>query len=656
MALALEVYPERRPGQAIDAAAGISGLAVYVPGGLRLSLLGQRRLLAAVAGYGRELEGVAEAELERRLKALRRALRVDGATLELSAQAFALIRELSDRVLGKRHYDCQLLAGWVMINGMVAEMETGEGKTLAVTLAAATAALAGSPVHVITVNDYLARRDSETLQPLYRALGLSVGLVTSDMGPAERRAAYACDLTYCTAKELAFDYLRDRLVFPGDAGEIVRRVDRLYGDRSRSARLLLRGLHFAILDECDSILIDEARTPLVLSRGGQAAGSEDVYTEALRLAGRLEIGSDFNLQARARGVTLTDVGRARLAEWAEALQGVWSRRREREALVRTALSALHLFHRERHYLVGEDGVQIIDENTGRLRPGHTWEHGLHQMIEVKEGCAVSGEHQVMSRISFQRLFRRYLRFAGTTGTAAEVGGELRAVYGLAVVRIPTHRPVQREQLAERVCASVEDKWSAIVARVREVQQTGRPVLVGTRSVAASEELSRRLDSAGLRHQLLSARQDRHEAEIVGRAGQRGCITVATNMAGRGTDIPLGPGVAELGGLHVIATERHEAGRVDRQLFGRCGRQGDPGSCELFTSVEDELISVHCPSWLAGIVAHTLRAAPVTWQQLGRIAGRAAQWRAERHHARMRRDLLAAEERLQQALGFSGPPE
>ena len=654
--MALGIYPERKPRHGDSKDVGVGHLAAYLPRAFRLRALGSGRLLADVEQSGQGLDAVSQAELDRRLKDLRRALRAAGTNRELSARVFALIREQAKRSLGKRHYDCQLLAGWVILNGMVAEMETGEGKTLAVTLAAATAALAGTPVHVLTVNDYLAARDAETLLPLYHALGLSVGVVTSDMGPDERRAAYACDLTYCTAKELAFDYLRDRLVFSSDTSEIIRRMDRLYGHRGRSARLLLRGLHFAIMDECDSILIDEARTPLILSKSGQSDGSAGTYQQALSLAGSLAAGRDFRVRNRARDIELTEQGRAQLADLAEPLASEWAPPRAREALVRSALNALHLFHRDQHYLVREDGVQIIDENTGRVRPGHTWERGLHQMIEAKEGCDVSAAHQVLSRISFQRLFRRYLRFAGTTGTATEVGAELRSVYGLGVVRIPTHRPVQRQRQPERVYATAEDKWSAIVARVREIRKTGRPVLVGTRSVAASEALSQRLTAAGLWHQLLSARQDRDEAEIVARAGERGRITVATNMAGRGTDIPLGADIPAIGGLHVIATERHEAGRVDRQLFGRCGRQGDPGSCELFTCVEDELISVHCPRWLAGLAARGLRHAPRTWQRLGKIIGWSAQWRAERHHAQIRRDLLSADERLEEALGFTGPPE
>ncbi len=636
---------------------GVRHLAAYLPGAVRLRALGSGRFLADVAQRGKELDAASQSELDSRLKALRPALRAAGTTRELTSQVFALIREQAKRTLGKTHYDCQVLAGWVMLSGMVAEMETGEGKTLAITLTAATAALAGTPVHVITINDYLAARDAETLLALYQALGLSVGLVTSDMGPDQRRKGYACDLTYCTAKELAFDYLRDRLVFSSDTSEIIRRVDRLYGRHGRSGHLLLRGLHFAILDECDSILIDEARTPLILSTGGgQMDGSDDTYLQALQQAQSLQPGRDFRVQVRARRVELTDQGRARLAGLTEPLEYERVRPREREALVQSALSALHLFHRDQHYLVRDDGIQIIDDNTGRLRPGHTWEHGLHQMIEAKEGCAVRAGHQVLSRISFQRLFRRYLRFAGTTGTATEVGAELRAVYGLGVVCIPTHRPVQRRHQGERVYARTGEKWAAIVTRVGEIQASGLPVLVGTRSVAASEALSQRLTAAGLRHQLLSARQDRNEAEIIARAGQRGTITVATNIAGRGTDIPLGTDVAALGGLHVIASERHEAHRVDRQLFGRCGRQGDPGCCELFTCVEDELISVYCPRWLTTAAARAMHHAPATWRWLGRVIGWTAQRHAERHHAQIRRDLLTADERLDQVLGFTGPPD
>ena len=650
-----DLYPERRLLDQKYKPVLARKLISLTPSLFRLKALDGRRLLSRVNYHGHALRGASESEMASLLSDLRRKLRTEGTTLEYSAQTFALIRELAGRSLGKRHYDCQILAGWVILNGIVAEMETGEGKTLAVGLAAATAALSGTPVHVLTVNDYLAERDALILQPLYQALGLSVGVVSGNLDPDGRRAAYACDLTYCTAKELAFDYLRDRQVFSSETSEITRRVDRLYGRHSRSAQLLLRGLQFAILDECDSILIDEARTPLVLSKAMKLSGDEKIYNKAIALAKLMQSGLDFRVQVRARKIELTSQGRGCLAEHAESLGTGWTSAQEREALICSALSALHLFHRNQQYLVYENTVQIIDENTGRLRPGHTWERGLHQMIEAKEGCEISAGHQALSQISFQRLFRRYLRFAGTTATAKEVSAELNSVYGLCVVRIPTHRPVQRKHITERFYVRAEEKWSAIVDRIKEIHKTGQPVLVGTRSVASSEALSMRLNISGLRHQLLSANQDQHEAEIIESAGEYGRITVATNIAGRGTDIRLGNDISRLGGLYVIATERHEAGRIDRQLYGRSGRQGDPGICELFTCIEDELVNVYCPRWMVSLVILGLRYAPGNSRNLARIIGWIAQQRAERHHARLRRNLLSADGRLEEAMGFTGPP-
>lgn len=651
----LSLYPERVSFRATDGLSRVSSLASMLPASLRLPALRGRQFLTQVNQLGHVLQAMSDDKLAQETAEVRRELRNAGTSFAASARSFALIRETAARVLGKRHFDSQVLAGWVMLSGHVAEMETGEGKTLAVALAAATAALAGLPVHVITVNDYLAERDAVFLMPLYQALGLATGVVAGDTGPEERHAAYSKDLTYCTAKELAFDYLRDRQVFRSGTSDIVRRVDRIYGAQSRTSRLLLRGLGFGIMDECDSILIDEARTPVILSRPTQDP-HELPYHQALALAGALAVEQDYRCNSRDRSIELTARGRDRLAELAASLEDPWCRPQEREAMVRNALSALHLFHRDHHYLVRDGEVLIIDENTGRVRPGQSWERGLHQMIEAKEGCGLSEVHHVLARISFQRLFRRYLRFAGTTATATEVAGELRSVYGVGVVPIPTHRPAQRQHYAERTYAQSDEKWAAIVERVRELHQTGRPVLIGTRSVAASELLSRRLEQAGLSHQVLSARHDRGEAEVVAHAGQRGLVTVATNMAGRGTDIPLGEGVVGLGGLHVIATERHEARRIDRQLFGRCGRQGDPGSSELFTSLEDELIDRHCPRWLVGLAVRGLHWLPRHGRILASIVGRMAQRRAERFQGSARLDLLSADERIGQALGFAGPAE
>jgi preprotein translocase subunit SecA len=578
---------------------------------------------------------------------LRVRLRRQGFTEELTGAVFAQVRAAAERVLGMRHFDVQLVGGWALLRGMLAEMETGEGKTITATLAAATAALAGRAVHIITVNDYLAKRDAEQMTPLYQALGLTVGCVVHGMDPRARRAAYRCDVTYCSNKEVTFDYLRDRLVLGGKPRPLGQRIDALAG-ADGADRLLLRGLDFAIVDEADSVLIDEARTPLILSAPVDASKEEAVYRQALALAKALE---DRHYRIEDRQVELTAAGVARLRELAGPLGGVWSGPRRSERFVCQALTALELFERDKHYLVRDDKVQIIDENTGRLMPDRSWEQGLHQLIELKEGVEVTGRRDTLARISYQRFFRRYLHLCGMTGTASEVAGELWAVYGLRVARIPTNRPVQRRYLPERVYGKAEDKWAAVVAAVRARHAEGQPVLVGTRSVAASEHLSKLLEEEALPFSLLNARQDADEAEIVARAGEPGRITVATNMAGRGTDIKLAAGIAAKGGLHVICTERHDSGRIDRQLIGRCGRQGDPGSCEVILAAEDELAATHATlpaAWLARL------------QLVPRAAGTLLYWlaqrRAESAHSRARRQLLQMDDALGDMLAFSGRGE
>jgi preprotein translocase subunit SecA len=418
----------------------------------------------------------------------------------------------------------------------------------------------------------------------------------------------------------------------------------------------MRGLCFVIVDEADSVLVDEARTPLIISGRADTAREEQVYTEAITIARQLESGNDFSLRPRRHEVELSDRGKRRLADLARPYGDVWMGPRRREELVQRALSALYLFHRDKQYLVRDGKVQIIDEYTGRVMADRSWERGLHQMIEVKEGVAISGQQETLARISYQRFFRRYLRVAGMTGTVREVGRELWSVYRLPVVTIPTNRPIRRRFLPERVFATAEQKWRAVVESVRQVQASGRPVLIGTRSVTASEQLSSLLYAAGLAHQVLNARHDQHEAEVVANAGAAGRITVATNMAGRGTDIRLEPRVAEIGGLHVIATERHDAGRIDRQLFGRCGRQGDPGSVQVFGSLEDELVRGHFhPRVLATLapLGSGGRALP-GW--IGAWVVGLAQRAAERLHSRSRRRLLKADEQLGDLLAFTGRGE
>ena len=608
-----------------------------------------------VGAHGQEVSRLGDAALRAAARALADELRAGGLTEDRIARSFAMVREIAGRTLGERHFDVQLVGGRVLLEGMVAEMETGEGKTLTATLAASTAALAGIRVHVITVNDYLAQRDAEWMGPIYRGLGLRVGVVTHGLDHAARCAAYANDVTYVTNKEVAFDYLRDRLAIGRRTSRTLLQLERLAGDETRLQKIALRGLHYAIVDEADSVLIDEARTPLIISGGGPA-GERHVYAETIAVASRLVRGRDFELDERDRAVRLTNDGAARLDELAEPLAGAGPGRRRREELIRQALTALHLFRRDRHYLVRDGRVHIVDEFTGRLMSDRSWEHGVHQMVEVKEGCQLTARHEALARISYQRFFRRYLRLAGMTGTARETSGELWAVYRLPVVPIPTNRPLRRQRYADHVYATSDLKWQAVVHRVAALHRKGRPVLIGTRSVEASEHLSALLTAAALPHRVLNARQDKEEADIVARAGEPGRVTVATNMAGRGTDIRLAPGVADSGGLHVIATERHEAARIDRQLAGRCGRQGDPGSFEAFESLEDDIVTVYS-GWIERGVAALSTGTPGRAGQwlAGLVVGR-TQRAAERLHSRMRNDLMRRDEDLETALAFAGRAE
>jgi len=616
------------------------------------------RVIRAINRREAVFAGLAWAQMQERTGELRHRLRQAGLSSDrLLIDSFALVRETAHRTLQMRHFDVQLAGGWAMLHGRIAEMETGEGKTLTATLPACTAALAGIPVHIITVNDYLVTRDAQWMAPVYQALGLSVGTITEGMDADARRAAYRCDVTYCTNKQVAFDYLKDRLVLGSDRGGLRLSLERLYSKQPRSDRLLLPGLCFGIVDEADSVLIDEARTPLIISAPRDTTAQQAVYERALELADALRPAVDFKLDIRERRIELTDEGKARLAALAEGRQGVWEGSRIREELVGKALSARHLFHRDEHYLRSDDGVQIIDSFTGRVMPDRSWEHGLHQMIEVKEGCPVSEQSETLARISYQRFFRRYLRLAGMTGTCREVAHELWSVYRLRIVSVPTNRKMRRRQRPDRLYATADGKWQAIVESIRELHAQGRPVLVGTRSVASSEVLSRMLEDAGLAHQVLNARQHELEAEIIRQAGQHGVITVATNMAGRGTDIRLGEGVAGLGGLHVIISERHEAGRIDRQLSGRCARQGDPGSQQAILSLEDELYSRYCPPGLARLLPGWRRKTGALgpawlWRSMTRLSQRIA----EREDARIRRGLMKLDESLGDILAFSGRPE
>jgi preprotein translocase subunit SecA len=622
-----------------------------------------RSIVAAAARHGEAVGPLDDAALGREARVVGALLRRNADWPEdIVARSFAIIREVSARKLGQRHYDVQLIGAYAMVRGMVAEMATGEGKTLAATLAAGTAGLAGVPVHVVTVNSYLAARDAELMAPLFRFLGLTVGVVTEDIPPDQRAAAYRCDITYCTNKDLAFDYMRDRLALGRRLGNLRRKVAALAAPPRQADGAMLRGLHFAIIDEADSVLIDEARTPLILS--GESAEDRDlaVFDRALAEAGALRLDVHYRLVPGERRLFMLEAGRQQIKRL-ERLGQPWDQASERERLITTALTALHVLRADEHYLVRDGKAEIIDEFTGRIMPDRTWVEGLQEMIERKEGLKLTARRGTKARMTYQRFFRRYCRLAGMTGTAREVADELWRVYRLPLAAIPLHRQDCKTTRGGRAHRDIATKWRAIAEEVAALHATGAPVLIGTRTVAASKIASDALAARQLPHAVLSAAHDAAEAEIVAAAGERGAITIATNMAGRGTDIRLGGGAAALGGLHVVISEPHEAGRIDRQLAGRCGRQGDPGLIIPHVSLEDDLIVRHGPGYLIGIarmlnVAAGLRLAggARTRQALIRIIARIAQRRAERLHARMRADLLKSDEWLGDAIGFAGERE
>lgn len=617
---------------------------------------GTRKVVAAIGHQGEAFAALDIAQLEKIRIDLCRRLRSQGLSNPLCIRAFALVRELAERTIHLRPFDSQLMGGWAILQGRLAEMETGEGKTLSATLAAATAALAGIPVHIITVNEYLVERDAKAMGPLYRALGLTVGYITQNMDPDQRRAGYASDVTYCTSKQVAFDYLRDRLLLGNNRGRLRLQLESAYADNNRLGQFLLRGLCFAIVDEADSVLIDEARTPLILTRNVDSTAEHRAYRQALTLARELKNGREFYIDEAQNGVQLSRAGQQKLSALPLDKGGLWLNARRREELVCKALHALYLLQKDRDYLVHEDKVLLIDGSTGRKMPDRSWERGLHQLVEAKEGCPLTEAREQLGRLTYQRFFRRYIHLSGMTGTAREVRSELWSVYGLRVQRIPLNRASRRREVPTMIYPRAIEKWAAVIESVRERQIQGQPVLIGTGSVADSELLSRKLTVAGIAHRVLNARQDKEEAEIVALAGNKRQVTVATNMAGRGTDIPLAFGVADLGGLHVIASCRNDAKRIDRQLAGRCARQGDPGSHQTILSLEDELIRLNCrPSLIKFLSRHTAKGG-LFRRKLNLYAINRVQRRIEHRHREARRALLQFERQNGRLLSFSGHAE
>ena len=610
-----------------------------------------RRQVRRIEEIGPAMEALDDVALKRLGRSLSYRAKAGEPVDSLLVDCFAATREAGRRRLGMRHYDVQLLAGAALVHGAILEMQTGEGKTLVATLPLALYALAGKGAHLATVNDYLARRDAEWMRPIFDTLGLSVGVVEAQMDFDARRSAYACDVTYGTAKEFGFDFLKDRLMNRqisegrGDLGGMLTGAT-----AGSSAKLLQRPYWFALVDEADNVLVDEARTPLIIASppGEAQAVQQALFRFAAGAAELLEINEDFEQDVQKQTCELLGRGRSRVRalDRPPALEA--TSLLELYDAVERALRARRFFTRDRQYVVRDDKIVIIDEFTGRAAEGRSWRDGLHQAVEAKEAIEVTVPSGHAARITIQDLFARWPHLAGMTGTIATSAGEISRTYGVAVGAVPTNKPAIRKRLPTVVCGDYQEKLGRIVAEVQDMHAIGRPVLIGTRSIDKSEDLSRLLEAAGLRHTVLNARHIEKEADIVSQAGQLGQITVSTNMAGRGTDIKLGPGVEELGGLHVICTELHDSARIDRQLVGRCGRQGDPGTWRLYVACDDEiLIAGYGPKRAARIAARIRRRLSANSEHLFRVF-KHAQQRVEARHRRQRRILEYVERQRAEA--------
>ena len=569
-------------------------------------------------------------------------------------RAFALVREVAFRQIGEKPFPVQVAGALALENGCIAEMATGEGKTLAATMPVTAAGWRGQGCHIITVNDYLAKRDAEWMGKIYRFCGLSVAYIEQQTPPDERKQAYMADVTYCTNKEVAADFLRDRLALGRLRGLSSALLARIAGHgRSVIDRVVQRGLNFAIVDEADSILVDEAVTPLIISGPGPNPEQTEAFCQAAQMASKLSAEADYRVNSRYREIELTKAGLRRLVELTKSLGGLWSGTHRRRELLTMALTAKEFYIRDKQYVVDDNKVVIVDDFTGRLMPDRNWRDGLHQAVEAKEKLEVTPPKDTYARISFQRFFRMYGKLAGMTGTAREATAEFWQIYHLPVVVIPTNRPCVREHLPDIVLSTDAAKWKEIISQIHSVHAVGRPILVGTRSVRASEHLSELLKAENLEHQVLNAVRHREEAQIVAAAGQPGKITVATNMAGRGTDIKLGRGVAKSGGLHVIATERNESARIDRQLFGRCARQGDPGSAQAIVCLADEFVSSYAKSLVGYLKKRHSHGEKNIASLLAISAFSLAQLRAERLALRRRKAVMKADHWLDENLSFAG---
>ena len=539
-----------------------------------------RGIVDVINGHEKALESLSDDALAGHTGKFKERLANGESLDDMLPEAFAVVREASRRVLGMRHFDVQMIGGICLHEGKIAEMRTGEGKTLVATLPVYLNALEGKGVHMVTVNDYLARRDSEWMGRVYRFLGLSVGLIAHDMDFPERKLAYASDVTFGTNNEFGFDYLRDNMVI-------------------HPQQMVQRDLHYAIVDEVDSILVDEARTPLIISGPGQK--STDMYAVMARAVAQLKEGEDYKLDEKQKTVAPSDEAVLKV-ERIVGIKNLYAPENlELSHCFTAALRAKALMKRDRDYVVRDDEIIIVDEFTGRLMVGRRYSDGLHQAIEAKEGVKIQRESQTLASITFQNYFRMYDKLGGMTGTAKTEEDEFLKIYKLPVVVVPTNRPVQRVDEPDAIYKTKRAKYRAVGQAVEEIHKTGQPILIGTTSITQSEELSAILKKHGVAHNVLNAKYHEKEAEIIKDAGQKGAVTIATNMAGRGTDIQLGDGVQELGGLYILGTERHESRRIDNQLRGRAGRQGDPGRSKFYLSLEDDLLRLFASDNIASIM-------------------------------------------------------
>lgn len=643
----------------------------------RIPVVGERwsdwaRWLRFASGAGaRAIQRDAQTvvEISERLRAetdigLTRALRQHAQTLikatrrgqaaprDVFLNALAHVAEAAGRTVGMRPYPVQVQAAIGMLDGCAVQMNAGEGKTLSVALASSMHGLAGRHCHVVTANDYLAGRDVELMRPLYTLCGLSAAALVPQSEPDVRSAAYACDLVYGTGKELLADFLRDRLAGGGGGDERLRLIAALRG-RGKGEATVMRGLDAAIVDEADSVLIDEATTPLIISAGEGNEMLLQAVSTARQLVDALEAGRDYTIDQRFRDVRFTEAGKSRMAEMTQHLDGLWRSEGRRHDLLSQAVVARDLFEENRHFIVQDGEVVIVDENTGRTMPGRSWSYGLHQAIEARVGVEMTEPARTMARMSFQDFYARYRHLSGASGTLQGVQFELWRTYGLVTLVVPPRLPSRLQVPAHRHFAGAKAKRDAIIQTVIELHDERRAVLVGTRRIDDSEDIAQALAERGIDCAVLNARQHEHEAKVIAAAGQAGRVTVATNMAGRGTDILLNEEVLRRGGLHVLMLEPHESARVDWQLFGRAGRQGSPGWAQPFASLEDDLIKRHVPWWARPL--RLLARTPLARAALMGSLIKLSQWRAQRLAWAQRRLMRSQEKKLGDQLSFTHDP-